>query len=153
MVRSISAAETRPLRAQILRLGQAAESLVYPGDDHPEVLHAGAFHDGKLVGVATIYPEDPPTEYAARLINRGSFRLRGMATTPEVRGLGYGRQLLELCFEHIRNHSSDLLWCNARIGALDFYKRLGLETIGPEFEIVGIGGHYVMWVVLVNLLN
>ncbi len=149
MIRPITAAETRPLRAQILRPGQAPENLVYPGDDDPDVLHAGAFHEGRLVGIATIYPEDPPSEYEDQLPHNGSFRLRGMATTPEVRGLGYGRQLLELCFEHIRSHGLDLLWCNARIVALDFYRRMGLETIGPEFEIEGIGGHFVMWKVVV----
>ncbi len=98
-----------------------------------------------MVGIATIYSEAPPTGYADQLINNGSFRLRGMATMPDVRGLGYGRQLLELCFEHIQHHGSDLLWCNARIGALEFYKRLGFTTIGPEFDIEGIGGHFVMW--------
>ncbi len=149
MIRPITAAETRPLRAQILRPGQAPESLVYPGDDHPAALHAGAFHDGRLVGIATIYPEAPPAEYETQLPHNGSFRLRGMATTLDVRGLGYGRQLLELCFEHVQNHGSDLLWCNARIGALDFYERLGFQTIGPEFDIKGIGGHYVMWRVVV----
>ncbi len=145
MVRPITAAETRPLRAQILRPGEPPERLVYPGDDHSDVLHAGAFHENKLVGIATIYPEDPPEAYINHLANKGSFRLRGMATTPETRGLGYGRQLLKLCFQHVQVHDSDLLWCNARIGALDFYKRLGLQTIGPEFDIEGIGAHYVMW--------
>ena len=72
-----------------------------------------------------------------------------MATLPDVCGKGHGRDLLEACYEHIRRHNGNLLWCNARIIALDFYQRMGLQTIGPEFEIEDIGPHYVMWRVVV----
>ncbi len=37
-----------------------------------------------------------------------------------------------------------LLWCNARVVALGFYTKLGLHTEGDEFDIPGIGPHYVM---------
>ncbi|MDX1440452.1 MAG: GNAT family N-acetyltransferase [Rubricoccaceae bacterium] len=148
MIRAITADETRTLRSVLLRPGQPPENLVYPGDDTPEALHVGAFHDGKLVGIASIYPELPPEEHRNKIPAGKAFRLRGMATTPEVRGLGYGRQLLEFCFDHMQKHNAPILWCNARIGAQEFYKRLGLQTIGPEFEIEGIGPHYVMWTVV-----
>ena len=52
---------------------------------------------------------------------------------------------MEACFDHIRSHNGNLLWCNAGVIAPDFYKRMGFQTIGPEFEIEGIGAHYVMW--------
>src|SRR5690606_13479424 len=57
MIRPISAAETRPLRSLVLRPGAPPETLVYPGDDHPEALHLGAFEGDRLVGIATVYPE------------------------------------------------------------------------------------------------
>ncbi|NNF57149.1 MAG: GNAT family N-acetyltransferase [Rhodothermaceae bacterium] len=148
MIRPITAAETRPLRAAILRPGQPPAKLVYPGDDHPDGFHAGAFKNDHLVGIATIYPEPSPEAYRAEMPAGLAFRLRGMATTPEVRGEGFGRGLLEACFAHVQANGSDLLWCNARIGALAFYQTLGLQTIGPEFDIPGIGPHYVMWVQL-----
>ena len=74
----------------------------------------------------------------------GVWRLRGMATTPEVRGQGFGRALLENCFAHIRARGGTLLWCNARVVALAFYEHLGFVAEGEEFEIVPIGPHYVM---------
>ena len=67
-----------------------------------------------------------------------------MATVPSVRGAGHGRALLELCFDHIRAQGGRLLWCNARVVALGFYKRLGFVAEGPEFDIHPIGPHYVM---------
>ena len=47
-------------------------------------------------------------------------------------------------------YAANLLWCSARVVALDFYKHLGLQTVGSEFEIEGIGPHYVMWSALVR---
>lgn len=146
MIRPITAAETRGLRAEVLRPGHAPDTLVYPGDERPDGLHVGAFHDGRLVGIATVYPEAPPEAYRNRLPTGEAFRLRGMATLPEVRGTGYGRDLLEACFTHVRTHEARLLWCNARVVAQGFYERLGLEATGPEFDIPGVGPHYVMWV-------
>ncbi len=145
MIRAISAAETRPMRSLLLRPGQPPENLVYPGDEHPDAFHPGAFDGERLVGIATIYPEAPPEAYRDQLPVGDAFRLRGMATLPEVRGKGHGRDLLDACFDHIRSHNANLLWCNARVIALDFYQRMGLQTIGSEFEIEGIGLHYVMW--------
>ncbi len=145
MIRPISAAETRPLRSLVLRPGAPPETLVYPGDDHPEALHLGAFEGDRLVGIATVYPEPPPEAHRGVIPPGDAFRLRGMATTPDVRGAGYGRRLLEGCYEHVRAQGARVLWCNARVGARAFYLALGLQTVGPEFEIEGIGPHYVMW--------
>ena len=72
-------------------------------------------------------------------------RLRGMATSDEARGTGIGRDLLMACFAHVREADGRYLWCNARIGAVGFYERMGLQTVGPEFPIEGIGPHFVMW--------
>lgn len=143
-IRPISAAETRPLRADILRPGQPPESLVYPGDDAPDSFHAGAFLGGVLVGIASVYPEPLPIDLPD-LAPNSAFRLRGMATRPELQGQGLGRAVLEGCLTHVRDAGAEVLWCNARTGALGFYRRLGFETVGDKFEIEGIGPHYVMW--------
>lgn len=144
-VRSITAAETRPLRSEILRPGQPPGSLVYPGDDAPGSFHAGAYLDGALVGIATVYPEPMPHIPGADLDPASAFRLRGMATRTELQGRGIGRDVLGLCIDHVRASGADMLWCNARVVALGFYRRLGFQTIGDEFDIAGIGPHYVMW--------
>jgi GNAT superfamily N-acetyltransferase len=149
-VRPITAAETRPLRGDILRPGQPPEDLVYPGDDAPGSFHAGAFADGTLVGIATVYPEPMPRPpeglpRAADLDPANAFRLRGMATRAGLQGHGIGRAVLGRCIEHVRASGAEVLWCNARVGALGFYHRLGFHTVGDEFDIAGIGPHYVMW--------
>ena len=55
IVKSIEAAETRPLRQIVLRPEEPPEHNIYPGDDGGADYHAGAFLDGLLVGVASIY--------------------------------------------------------------------------------------------------
>ena len=149
-VRSVSAAEVRPLRATVLRPGSTPESLVYPGDDGPLAFHAGGGSREALDGIATVYPETPPARHRGEVPEPAyapgaSFRLRGMATSEAARGTGLGRDLLLACFEHIRQTGGRYLWCNARSGALGFYLKMGLVTVGEEFEMPEIGPHYVMW--------
>lgn len=144
-VRPITAAQTRPLRSEVLRPGQPPEALFYAGDDAPGSFHAGAFDGGEIVGTASVYLEPMPIQPPADLDPQRAFRLRGMATRPEYQGRGIGRAVLGLCVEHARAAGAEVLWCNARVGALGFYLRLGFATIGEEFEIAGIGPHFVMW--------
>jgi ribosomal protein S18 acetylase RimI-like enzyme len=149
-VQSVPAAAVRPLRSLVLRPGQPPEALVYDGDEHPDALHAAVPDGARLAGIATIYPEPPPAAHRGPIpedafAEGAAFRLRGMATHPEARQRGLGRALLEACFAHARQRGAGYLWCNARISALGFYQRMGMETVGDEFDIPGIGPHYVMW--------
>ena len=48
-------------------------------------------------------------------------------------------------FQEIKKKEGTLLWCNARLIAVEFYKKLGLQTIGKEFDISDIGPHYLMY--------
>jgi len=115
-------------------------------------VHVAAFLPGTSEpdGVGTIYAEAPPganrdeipeSAYAPDI----AWRLRGMATSDAARGTGLGRLVLEECFNVIRDAGGRVLWCNARIGAVRFYERLGLVCVGPEFDIPEIGPHFVMW--------
>lgn len=139
-IQPIEADQARLLRHRVLRPTRAPETLVYPGDDHPLALHAGAFQAGRLVGVASVAPEACP---AAPF--RPGWRLRGMATLPEVQRQGYGAALIRACMAHIRNHGGAVLWCNGRTSALPFYRALDFQTYGEEFVIPETGPHYVLW--------
>ena len=67
-----------------------------------------------------------------------------MATEPDVRGSGFGTALLAACLEHVAASGGRELWCNARLGAVGFYRRAGFEVVSEEFDIAGIGPHVVM---------
>jgi predicted GNAT family N-acyltransferase len=138
-VRPITAEETRPVRHSVLRPGQSFEQTVYSRDDHPETLHLGAFDGDRLVAIASLYREARPHHSS-----RAAWRLRGMATLPDVRGRGLAAAVLDASVAHVAAEGGGELWCNARVPALGFYRRHGFEVDGVEFEIDGIGPHVVV---------
>ena len=140
VTRVISARETHPLRAAILRPGQPPASLVFHGDDAPETVHIGALDGDRIVGIGSLYREPPPGED-----DPGAWRLRGMATAGDARRQGYGAAVLRACIEHVADRGGTSLWFNARTGALPFYRAMGFATRGEEFELSGIGPHYFMY--------
>jgi GNAT superfamily N-acetyltransferase len=139
-VRPITAEETIAVRWPILRPGFPRETAIFDGDDAPHTCHLGSFADGHLCGVASIYlvrlSEQPEVENA--------WQLRGMATLPEVRGAGAGRALLVACENAARERNAELIWCNARITAAEFYRKHGWKILGNVFEIPTVGPHYRM---------
>jgi len=67
-----------------------------------------------------------------------------MATKDEMRGRGLGTLVLDALIEHARASGGEIIWCHARIGALDFYRRAGFVTIGDAFDD-GLALHNSMW--------
>jgi GNAT superfamily N-acetyltransferase len=139
-IRRISAAETRDLRQAILRPHQRPEELVFPGDEDPDSLHVGAFSGGELIGVASIMR----SVMSGRALCE-AWQLRGMAIRPEHRRRGYGAALVRACVDYVAGKGGQILWCRGRTPAVPFYRALGFETEGEEFEIPVSGPHYVMW--------
>ena len=137
LIRRITAEEVRPVRHRVLRPGRPFETTVFGADDLASTVHLGAFDGDELVGVVSLAPE--PREG-----REGGWRLRGMATIPEVRGRGFGTALLDACLEYAAVSGGGEVWCNARLVAVAFYQRAGFEIVSEEFDIAGIGPHVVM---------
>jgi GNAT superfamily N-acetyltransferase len=131
-VRTVDPALTRPLRRRVLR---PHESLAQLASHEPPGVHAvGAFAGDELVAVGFVCPDGEP----------GAWRVRGMATAPEHRGRGAGAAILAQLVEHARAQGATRVWCNARTPALGLYARAGFEPESEEFDIPGIGPHFVM---------
>lgn len=142
-VRTIPPESTHPLRRLVLRNNDPDAVVIWPGDDHPEGFHLGAFIKGQCVCVASFRPETPPL-----LQGPTPYRLRGMATHPDHQGAGIGGALLRSAISMLRERQVGLLWCNAREVALAFYGRAGFRTEGEPFLIEGIGTHHLMYLAL-----
>jgi GNAT superfamily N-acetyltransferase len=140
---AVTAEAVRPLRQQVLRPHQTVAEQVYPGDDAPGAAHFAALEggDGAVLGVASITPEPYPGPGGGA---PGDFRIRGMATAPEVRGAGLGTDLLAACLAHARDRGARRVWCNARTPARRLYERAGFAAVGEEFTLPRIGPHFLM---------
>jgi predicted GNAT family N-acyltransferase len=138
IVKRVTANDVYPLRHRVLRPNQTMADCIWAQDSEAHTAHFAAEINGQIIGIASIAISpregDPPN----------TWRLRGMATVPELQGQGVGAQVLSACLVHAKSCGGTLMWCNARTKALTFYLRHGFETVGEEFEIKGIGPHYVM---------
>lgn len=137
-VKIIQASETFPVRIEVLRKGIPLP-FEFSGDYDENTTHFGLYIDKQLVSVATVLVS------SHAYFEGNQFQLRGMATLAEYQGKGIGSVLLRHIIDFVKNNKADVLWFNARIKALRFYQKLGFETIGPEFDIQHVGGHYVMF--------
>jgi GNAT superfamily N-acetyltransferase len=138
-LRFISAKETHTLRLTVLRPGRPVEAAFFSGDDLPETRHLGAYCENQLLAIASLYRAEFPGQPGTP-----AFQLRGMATAPEAQKSGLGRALLGAAVDYVRQEGVDLLWCNARTSALDFYQKAGFEIVGKEFDIHDVGPHFRM---------
>lgn len=135
----VKADAVRGVRGIVLRPGRPPEENVYPGDDEPDTAHFGVFADEAMFGAASIFRQPPLGSK-----NAYAWRIRGMAVLPERRGLGYGQLLLRACLDHAARYGARLVWCNARAPAVSLYARAGFVIEGEEFELPGLGRHYLM---------
>ncbi len=124
----LTAAETHPLRAAVLRNDTPDRRVTLEGDDEPTTLHLGVRDGDRLVAVSTWLrrPYDGQPEVPA-------VQLRGMATDADRQGTGVGSVLLRHGVERAFADGAALVWARARDTALDFYRRHGFEVVGEGF--------------------
>lgn len=136
----ISADETLSLRSNILRPGLKVEQCNYPGDTDNSTHHLGCYVNKELVGIVSIYERSNP-----ELHNNGcGFQIRAMATSEAVRGKGIGASLLKAALELAIKSGADYIWANARASAIGFYKKAGYKIDSEEFQIEGVGAHFLI---------
>lgn len=130
----LTAAETHPLRASVLRTGTVSTDVRFDDDDRPDAVHLGIRIDGLVVAISTWIPRAHPDH--PHLVG---VQLRGMATDPTRRGTGLGQQLLHAGIERAATHGAELVWARARDTALGFYVTHGFETFGHGYTDLSTG--------------
>ena len=139
-IKQIEAKDTYSIRQQILRpTAQDQTPCQFSGDEDELTFHLGGYVDDKLVSVASFFFHTH-NEFK----NEYQFQLRGMATLPEYRGQGFSTSLLRTSFPLIKNKHVQKVWCNARTSAVSFYEKVGFEKVNTEFDIEGVGPHFLM---------
>ena len=126
--------ETYPLRISVLRKGISLP-YKFQGDEDATTLHFGVENNGVIQAIASFIPVD--------LIdgNLKQYQLRGMAVDLGTQGEGLGGYLIDAASSYFKEKGVDLLWCNARETAYDFYRKNGFENRNEEFTVEQIGVH------------
>ncbi|MDR1669051.1 MAG: GNAT family N-acetyltransferase [Oscillospiraceae bacterium] len=127
---------TYDIRHAVLREGLPRESCYWDTDTLPGAFHLGGWLEGRQAGVATFQPEADPDEPDVP-----AYRLRGMAVLPDARGCGVGALMLLSGEDRVRQTGITRLWCDARIGAVGFYRKHGWESVGEAYDIPTAGLH------------
>ncbi|AYA38545.1 GNAT family N-acetyltransferase [Hymenobacter oligotrophus] len=119
-IRRISAADTYPLRHLVLWPDKPLAYVHVPDDAAGH--HFGAYYDGKLVSVVSLFVQGPEA------------RFRKFATHPDWQRQGMGSALLRHLMAEAARLGASELWCDARQEATGFYQKFGFVTEGSTFS-------------------
>lgn len=137
-IKEISAQETFPIRLEVLRKNIPLP-YEFNGDFDSDTIHLGAFKDNTLVAVSSFM------KAGNKNFEGNQYQLRGMATLTDHQGVGAGKLMLQKAVQILKEKNIAILWCNARIAAVEFYEKQGFHTFGESFDIQYVGEHYVMF--------
>jgi len=127
------------LRQMVLRPYLRVSQVGTDYDRAPGTFHVGVRDgSGEVVAIMSVLRDAVPET------GEDAWRVRSMASHPDVRGSGLGGKVLEFGIEHALGIKQLPVWCNARRAAYGFYERYGFRVVSDEFEIEGIGPHKVM---------
>ena len=139
-INKVDAERIRPLRHSELRKGQDFSATSYLKDYEEGTFHMACIVDDKTVTCATFYPEK-----SNKIKSDNAYRLRGMATDSKFQRKGYATDLMNESFKELKKRDCNMVWCNARLVAVDFYESAGFKITGKIFDIAEIGPHYYMY--------
>ncbi|MBP9840945.1 MAG: GNAT family N-acetyltransferase [Simkaniaceae bacterium] len=126
-IRPISQEEAKGIREKILRPN-------YPLDWHQDSFHIGAFDGTLLIGICSVYHENPQQQLEQR-----AWRIRSIATLPEYQKQGIGRLLIEECLNYVRSKKGLFVWSNGHTAVGSFYEKCGFTLEGPRDSLPWIG--------------
>ena len=78
--------------------------------------------------------------------SNSQYRLRAMATDKIHQAKGAGKILFLKGLQILKEKKIDLLWCDARINAVPFYKKLNMKSLEELYTIENIGIHQTMYI-------
>jgi GNAT superfamily N-acetyltransferase len=133
-------ARVLPLRSLITYGGarSCAES-VSPLDEGEGAAHYVVRAGGADIAMASLF-------YSPRVVCgvRAEWMLGFLGVCEEWRGRGIGSALVMARREEVRRRGGDVAWCDARVGKIGMYERLGARGCGGAYDVPGTGLHMDM---------
>jgi GNAT superfamily N-acetyltransferase len=123
-IEQISPELTWRIRRDVLYPGQPLDKIRLLEDD--QGIHLGLFDENKLISILSYF------------ISENSIQFRKFATLEAYQGKGYGSELLNYLLEISSKEGFELIWCNARRNASNFYSKFGFVETDQSFQKDGI---------------
>ena len=139
-IKEITAKETFSVRQPVLRPGKPIESCYFEGDNLIYTTHFGYFNEEKIIGIISLFKNSNENFKIQK-----QFQIRGMAVLENHQKKGIGAVLVLHTENYLKEEGKHLIWFNARESAVAFYEKLGYEIKGEQFEITGVGPHFLMF--------
>ena len=151
-VRRVDSEVLRSVRHKVLwpHLANSKQAII-DIDNSKGAIHLAAFYKGDVVGVASLFNQK--CERFPELFNNLKVcRLRAMGVLDNMRGGGVGTLIIQKAVEEMKGDCVDVIWCDAREVAWDFYEiqgfKFGCQINGEELEayqIPNVGLHKIMF--------
>ncbi|MEY3834983.1 MAG: hypothetical protein RI989_411 [Bacteroidota bacterium] len=143
LARRLQPEDIQQLRNEVLWPHKTFENCILETDRLSTTFHFGVQIDDLTVATVTFQEET-----SSKLPQEKQYRLRAMAVREGYRGQGFGDAIVEVGVKYLSSLGIQVVWCDARVAALNFYRRLQFEEFEEEYEIPIIGLHRFMWKVL-----
>lgn len=143
LARRLQPEDIQQLRNEVLWPHKTFENCILETDRLSTTFHFGVQIDDLTVATVTFQQET-----SNKLPQEKQYRLRAMAVREGYRGQGFGDAIVEEGVKYLSSLGIQVVWCDARVAALNFYRRLQFEELEEEYEIPIIGLHRFMWKVL-----
>jgi GNAT superfamily N-acetyltransferase len=143
LARRLQPEDIQQLRNEVLWPHKTFENCILETDRLSTTFHFGVQIDDLTVATVTFQEES-----SSKLPQEKQYRLRAMAVREGYRGQGFGDAIVEEGVKYLSSLGIQVVWCDARVAALNFYRRLQFEEFEEEYEIPIIGLHRFMWKVL-----
>ncbi|WP_405325534.1 GNAT family N-acetyltransferase [Leeuwenhoekiella sp. LLG6367-2.1] len=137
-IKEITAQETWAVRHPVLRADRPIATCAMDGDLNADTVHLGLFDSNNLIGV-TSFMSNQNSQFTGI-----QYQLRGMGILESHQKKKLGGLLIDAGEEKLKQLKVEVLWCNARIKALNFYLRKGFTISGLPFDIENVGVHYLL---------
>ena len=135
LIKKVSANYIKKFRIIALYKYNQRKFAFYKEDSRKTTEHFLLFKNKEVVSGLTLIKE----------VEFNKYQIRGMFTLKKFREMGYGSKLLKKVeLDNLNKSKSSLIWCNARIDAVNFYKKNNYKVVGKKILIKNIGLHYRM---------
>lgn len=139
-IKVIKEDELYNLRHEILRPNLPYGDIIYDTDVMLGTFHIGAYDGNRLMSIASFNVES-----SELFDEKNQYRLRAMATHPDYRKLGVGREIVDFAIGILIEKGTEVLWCKGRTSVQGYYEKIGFSVMGDVFDYPTLGPHIILY--------